>query len=119
LESNFGAGYDLALMSNFLHAISEEQCGEVIGKTFQSLAPGGILVIQDTYHPGEDGNVPLQSGLASLMYYVTCGSRAWPIKKVVKWLRDAGFEKIVSEKPKMGIFVAGIKSFAAPDSATY
>ncbi|HEV7746378.1 MAG TPA: methyltransferase [Pyrinomonadaceae bacterium] len=114
LESDFGTGYDLALMSNFLHVITGVQCREVIQKTYDALAPGGILVIQDTYHPGEDGDVPLQTGLASLMYYVTAGSRAWPIKTVEKWLREAGFEKTQAEKPKMGIFVAGHKSLGTP-----
>jgi SAM-dependent methyltransferase len=109
-ENDMGKGYDLALMVNFIHAINEEQCRLIVRRTYDALAPGGMLVIQDNYYPGPDEEIPLMSGFASLMYFVTTGSRAWPSASVRAWGEEAGFSKVTLEaRNRKGLLATAIK----------
>jgi ubiquinone/menaquinone biosynthesis C-methylase UbiE len=93
-ETDWGAGYDLALVSNILHCLSAEQCQTIINKAFAALNPGGLLVTNDVDFPGENETIPFTAGWSSLLYFAMMGTRTHPTPAVRKWLEAAGFENI-------------------------
>jgi ubiquinone/menaquinone biosynthesis C-methylase UbiE len=90
-EINWQDGYDVALLCNILHCFESDRSGKLINKTFQSLRPGGKIIIQDVFFPDPKDKLDSFSSLLSLVYYVTCGGRSWSIAQIQEWLTTAGF----------------------------
>jgi SAM-dependent methyltransferase len=57
-ELDWGTGYDLVLLTNFLHHFDEETCGALLAKARRSLAPGGRAVAVE-FVPNEDRVTPV------------------------------------------------------------
>lgn len=93
-ETDWGAEYDLALVSNILHCLSAEQCQAVIRKAFDALSPGGLLVTNDVDYPGENETIPFIAGWSSLLYFAMMGTRTHPTPTIQQWLETAGFRDI-------------------------
>ena len=93
-ETDWGEGYDFALLSNILHALSVAQCQTVIKRTFESLKPGGLIVTNDVDFPGEDEEIEMAAGWSSLLYFTMTGARAHPTAAIKTWMSDAGFTRI-------------------------
>lgn len=90
-EIDWEDGYDVALLCNILHFFESDRAAELIHKTFQSLRPGGKIIIQDVFFPDTSSKLDSFSSLLSLVYYVTCGGRSWSIAQIQEWLVSAGF----------------------------
>lgn len=94
LETDWEQNYDVVLLSNILHCLTESQCQTTIQKAFACLNKGGKVIINDGLHPGERGKIKPLISLFSLIYYVTCGGRTWPKSKFLEWLTKEGFTNI-------------------------
>ncbi|WP_042892065.1 SAM-dependent methyltransferase, partial [Anaplasma marginale] len=53
LETDWEQNYDVVLLSNILHALTESQCQTAIQKAFACLNKGGKVIINDIFHPGD------------------------------------------------------------------
>jgi predicted transcriptional regulator len=98
LESDWGENYDIVLLSNILHNLSAEECKTAIKKAFKALQSGGIVLIQEPFHPGHQGQITAFEGFISLVYFAMCGARTWAQPTLTEWLTAAGFQKIRSSK---------------------
>jgi hypothetical protein len=107
LEQDWGSGYDLILLSNILHCLTEDQCQIAIARAFQALDHGGKILINDVFHPGNRGQLTAPVSLFSLIYYVTCGGRSWPQITILDWLQKAGFKNLRTSKKRLGVLVLG------------
>ena len=94
LETDWEQDYDVVLLSNILHCLTESQCQTAIQKSFACLNKGGKVIINDVFHPGDRGKLYSFISLISLIYYVTCGGRSWPKSELLEWLSQAGFTNI-------------------------
>ncbi|NJK28681.1 MAG: methyltransferase type 12 [Acaryochloris sp. SU_5_25] len=109
LEADWSTGYDVVFLSNILHCLKAEQCQVALQKAFQALRPGGTVLINDVYHPGDQGKLSAPVSLFSLIYYVTCGGRTWPQSTVLDWLAQTGFTNLRSAQQRLALVVAGQK----------
>jgi SAM-dependent methyltransferase len=90
-EVEWGSGYDLVLLTNFLHHFDEAGCATVLRKAHQALAPGGRVVLVE-FVPNEDRVTPPEAAAFALtMLAGTPGGDAYTFAEYARMLRAAGF----------------------------
>ena len=111
--SEFGAGYDVVLMSGMFHRESEKNCRRLIDKARVCLEPDGLLVVSDIF--ADDGRAsPAFATLFGLNMMLTApDGGVHADKDVARWMMEAGFEKIEQQHfppPMPHRVVTGTKS---------
>lgn len=90
-EVEWGAGFDLVLLPNFLHHFDEAGCREILKRAHRALAPGGRVVILE-FIPNEDRATPAEAaGFALTMLAGTPGGDAYTFAEYRAMLEAAGF----------------------------
>lgn len=89
--SDFGAGFDLVLISAICHMLSEDENRELLAKAYAALGPGGRIVISDfILDPDRAG--PRQAALFALNMLVGTGNgNTYTEQEYASWMREAGF----------------------------
>jgi cyclopropane fatty-acyl-phospholipid synthase-like methyltransferase len=92
-DSDFGGGYDVILLPNFLHHFDRETCIKFIEKLSDSLAEGGqILTVE--FVPNEDRVTPPPQAMFSLvMLAATPGGDAYTFAELRDIFETAGFAR--------------------------
>ncbi len=90
-RDDFGQGNDVVLLSAVLHSMGPRRCRLLLRKAFDSLLPGGIVVVQEgLVDPG--GTSPVGAVLFSLNMLVNTGEgRSYSGREIAGWMRAAGF----------------------------
>jgi hypothetical protein len=90
-EVDWGTGYDLVLLPNFLHHFDEPGCLEILRRTHGALAPAGRVVIVE-FVPNEDRVTPPEAAAFALtMIAGTPGGDAYTFAEYETMLRATGF----------------------------
>lgn len=90
-EVNFGAEYDVALITNLIHHFDEATTGTLLRKVRQSLAPKGRAVILE-FVPNEDRVTPPQAAMFALTMLVgTPAGDVYTFAQYERMCRNAGF----------------------------
>jgi 2-polyprenyl-3-methyl-5-hydroxy-6-metoxy-1,4-benzoquinol methylase len=98
---DWGAGYDLALMTNFLHHFDTATCTALLKKVAASLKPGGRIAILE-FVPNEDRiSPPMPAMFAMQMLGDTPSGDAYTLADLTSMLKAAGFST-VSGHPLQG-----------------
>lgn len=71
-KDDFGQGNDAVLLSAILHSMGPEQSRGLLQKAYDSLVPGGLVVVHESLI-SDDGTSPLQAALFSLNMLVNTG----------------------------------------------
>ena len=110
-ENDYGSGYDLAIMSLFIHVFPAEIWQLIIRKAFKALAPSGRLAIME-YILDDDRVGPEFSTLYALYCLVNFkGGYAATLGEVEKWMYDAGFARVEHLDIYRGLIgVIGVKA---------
>jgi hypothetical protein len=97
-DVDWGGGYDLVLLPNFLHHFDAATCTALLVKARASLAPGGrVLAVE--FVPNEDRvSPPFPASFAFLMLATTPKGDAYTASELGDMARAAGFGGI-STKP--------------------
>jgi SAM-dependent methyltransferase len=92
-ETDFGEGYDLVLLTNFLHHFDAATCGTLLRKVHAALAPGGRAVTLE-YVPDEGRVSPRKSAMFALtMLASTPSGDAYTFSELAEMFRQAGFSR--------------------------
>ncbi|HKS30246.1 MAG TPA: class I SAM-dependent methyltransferase [Pyrinomonadaceae bacterium] len=92
-EVDFGSGYDLVLLTNFLHHFDPESCVGLLKKIHDALSDGGRVVTVE-FVPNEDRISPPPSAMFSLvMLSSTPKGDAYTFREYEEMFRSAGFDK--------------------------
>jgi ubiquinone/menaquinone biosynthesis C-methylase UbiE len=90
-EVDYGGGYDLALVINFLHHFDVATCEKLLRKVQAALKPGGRAVIVE-FVPNEDRvSPPLPASFSLIMLAGTPAGDAYTFKEFQQMLRNSGF----------------------------
>ena len=90
-DVDFGTGYDVVLLTGFLHHFDLPTCEKLLRKVHAALAPGGQAVILD-FVPNEDSVTPPSAAKFSLtMLATTPSGDAYTFAEYEKLARNAGF----------------------------
>jgi hypothetical protein len=90
-DVDFGNGYDVVLLTNFLHHFDVPSCTALLGKVHAALNPGGQAVILELV-PNEDRVTPPdQAGFALNMLATTRSGDAYTFGELDRMASAAGF----------------------------
>jgi cyclopropane fatty-acyl-phospholipid synthase-like methyltransferase len=94
LQDNFRSGYDIIMLNAICHMFSERQNRDIFRRSYQALAPGGRLVVQDfILNPDKTG--PLHAALFSLnMLVATEAGASYSEFEYTQWMKAAGFTEV-------------------------
>ena len=84
------AGCDVHLISNMLHDWDEPVVRQLLGKSFQALPPGGLLVIHDAYI-NADKSGPLHVAEYSVLLMHATEGKCYSVTEMESYLSEAGF----------------------------
>lgn len=90
-DVDYGTGYDVILLTNFLHHFDVETCEKLLRKVHASLAEDGRAVTLE-FVPNEDRVTPPQAAAFSMMMLgMTPAGDAYTFAELDQMLRHAGF----------------------------
>jgi cyclopropane fatty-acyl-phospholipid synthase-like methyltransferase len=90
-DLNWGTGFDVVLMTNFLHHFDRGQCEALLRRAHAALAPDGRLFTLE-FVPDEDRLSPPRAAAFSLtMLATTPAGDAYTFSELDTMLRNAGF----------------------------
>jgi 2-polyprenyl-3-methyl-5-hydroxy-6-metoxy-1,4-benzoquinol methylase len=93
-DVDFGTGFDIVLLTNFLHHFDQTTCEKLLRKVHAALVPGGRTVILD-FVPNEDRISPPATAKFSLtMLAMTCAGDAYTFSEYQRMLDSAGFRSV-------------------------
>jgi ubiquinone/menaquinone biosynthesis C-methylase UbiE len=90
---DFGSGYDLVLLTNFLHHFDEATCEGLLKKISSALNPGGRVITLE-FVPNEDRiTPPMSASFSMMMLGVTASGDAYTMKQYERMFMAAGFSR--------------------------
>ena len=93
--AEWGGGFDLALVTNFLHHFDVPTCITLLRKIRGSLSEGGRVAVLE-FVPNEDRlSPPIPAGFAITMLAGTPGGDAYTFPELSGMLREAGFSDVL------------------------
>jgi SAM-dependent methyltransferase len=91
--ADFGSGYDLVLLTNFLHHFDKATCETLLRKIRASLAPGGRVMTLE-FVPNEDRvSPPAPATFSMMMLCTTPAGDAYTFDDLSAMFAAAGFSK--------------------------
>ncbi|MEK7407724.1 MAG: methyltransferase [Acidobacteriota bacterium] len=88
---SYGSGYDLVFISAICHMLDPEENRAMLRKSFEALAPGGRVVVQD-FILEADKTAPRTAALFSLnMLVATRAGASYSEPEYRAWLEETGF----------------------------
>ena len=92
-DVEFGTGYDLVLLTNFLHHFDPPTCETLLRKVHAALADGGRAVTLE-FIPNEDRVTPPDSaGFSMMMLLSTPSGDAYTFAELERMAANAGFSR--------------------------
>ncbi len=92
-ELNIGDGFDMALLSQVLHAAPDEKAKSLLKKVFRILRPGGRVVINENAL-NDDALSPSPPLVFAINMLVQNAGRVFKVSELRSWLKESGFRKI-------------------------
>jgi ubiquinone/menaquinone biosynthesis C-methylase UbiE len=92
-DVDYGSGYDLVLLTNFIHHFDPETCEVLLRKVHAALGEGGRAVTLE-FVPNDDRISPAETaGFAMMMLGSTPAGDAYTFKEIEKMTANAGFAR--------------------------
>ncbi|MGE3888671.1 MAG: methyltransferase [Vicinamibacterales bacterium] len=89
----FGEGYDVVLLTNFLHHFDRPACTDLLRKVHSALKDGGRAITLE-FVPNEDRvSPPDQAGFAMIMLATTASGDAYTFAELEGMAAEAGFRQ--------------------------
>ena len=90
-DVDYGSGYDLVLLTNFLHHFDPPTCERLLRKVHASLAEGGRAVTLE-FVPNEDRvSPPIPAAFSMMMLGSTPGGDAYTFPELERMFKNSGF----------------------------
>ena len=102
-ETDFGSGYDLVLIANFLHHFDLPTCTTFMRKVHAALKPGGRAAIAE-FVPNPDRVTPPTAAAFSMMMLATTPyGDAYTFAELESILKSAGFARVELAPAEIGL----------------
>ncbi len=102
LQSPFGTGYDVVLMSGMMHRETPDSCRLLLRKAFDALDAGGLVIVSDVFFDDDRKRTPPFAVYFALNMMLTSYEGSAHAKtEMMTWMRETGFTGIdTRELPK-------------------
>jgi len=87
----FGSGFDIALVTNFLHHFDHATCTAFLAKVRAALKPGGRVVVLEMVPNADRVTPPIAAGFSLTMLAGTPAGDAYTLNELRDQLEGAGF----------------------------
>jgi tRNA G37 N-methylase Trm5 len=91
---DFGAGYDVALVTNFLHHFDQATCTSFLHRIHAALKPGGRVAVLEFVPNPDRISPPIPAGFSLTMLAGTPSGDAYTFAELRQQLEDAGFSNV-------------------------
>jgi SAM-dependent methyltransferase len=91
---DFGAGYDVALVTNFLHHFDSATCTQFLRKINAALKPAGRVVVLEFVPNPDRVSPPIPAGFSLTMLAGTPSGDAYTLEELRQQLAGAGFGNV-------------------------
>lgn len=91
-DVEFGTGYDVALLTNFLHHFDKPTCEALLRKIHAALAEGGRVVTLE-FVPNDDRVTPDAASFSSVMLATTPSGDAYTFRELEQMFSASGFSR--------------------------
>jgi ubiquinone/menaquinone biosynthesis C-methylase UbiE len=92
-DVDFGSGYDIVLITNFLHHFDVPANERLLRKVYASLSPGGRAITLE-FVPNEDRvTPPMEASFSMMMLGTTANGDAYTFAEYDAMFRNAGFAR--------------------------
>ena len=95
-KADFGYGYDVALVTNFLHHFDQSTCTAFLRKVYQALKAGGRVVVLEFVPNADRVSPPFPARFSLTMLAETPGGDAYTFDELRQQLEDAGFSTVTA-----------------------
>jgi 2-polyprenyl-3-methyl-5-hydroxy-6-metoxy-1,4-benzoquinol methylase len=92
----FGDGYDVALVTNFLHHFDESTCTAFLAKVHRALKPGGRVVVLEFVPNPDRVSPPVAAAFSLTMLAGTRAGDAYTFVELRRQLEGAGFSDVTA-----------------------
>jgi ubiquinone/menaquinone biosynthesis C-methylase UbiE len=93
-DVDFGGGYDLALITNFLHHFDIPTCTAFLRKVCDSLEPGGRAAIVEFVPNPDRVSPPMAASFSMMMLATTPSGDAYTLAELESMAKEAGFARV-------------------------
>jgi MFS family permease len=101
-ETDFGGGYDLALITNFLHRFDVPTCTNLMTNVHGILSPGGRAAIAEFVTNRDCVSPPTAAAFSLMMPAVTPSGDAHTFAELENISKNAGVERVELVAPEIG-----------------
>jgi O-methyltransferase domain/Dimerisation domain len=102
-EVDFGGGYDLALVANFLHHFDPPTCTTFMKKVHAALEPGGRAAIVEFVPNPDRVSPPMAAAFSMVMLTTTPSGDAYTFTELESIAKDAGFSRVELAPAALGL----------------
>jgi SAM-dependent methyltransferase len=102
-EVDFGGGYDLALVANFLHHFDPPTCTTFMKKVHACLEPGGRAAIVEFVPNPDRVSPPMAAAFSMVMLATTPAGDAYTFAELESIAKDAGFSRVELAPAALGL----------------
>jgi 2-polyprenyl-3-methyl-5-hydroxy-6-metoxy-1,4-benzoquinol methylase len=93
---DYGTGYDIALVTGFLHNFDIPTCTHLLRKVAAALNPGGRVVILEVVPNDDRVTPPIPAAFSLTMLAQTPAGDAYTLAQLRKMAEDAGFKGVTA-----------------------
>jgi 2-polyprenyl-3-methyl-5-hydroxy-6-metoxy-1,4-benzoquinol methylase len=102
-ETDFGADYDLVLITNFLHHFDPPTCSNFMRKVHAVLLPGGRAAIAELVPNADRVTPPTAAAFSMMMLATTPTGDAYTFAELESISASAGFARVELAPPEIGL----------------
>jgi 2-polyprenyl-3-methyl-5-hydroxy-6-metoxy-1,4-benzoquinol methylase len=102
-ETEFGANYDLVLITNFLHHFDPPTCTGFMRKVHSALKPGGRAAIAELVPNPDRITPPTAAAFSMMMLATTPRGDAYTFVELESISKNAGFTRVELAPPEIGL----------------
>jgi 2-polyprenyl-3-methyl-5-hydroxy-6-metoxy-1,4-benzoquinol methylase len=102
-ETDFGSGYDLVLITNFLHHFDVPTCTAFMRKVHTALKPGGRAAIAELVPNADRVSPPTAAGFSLMMLATTPTGDAYTFAELESISKAGGFARVELAPPEIGL----------------
>ena len=102
-ETDFGSGYDLVLIPNFLHHFDPPTCTTFMRKVHAALNPGGRAAIAELVPNSDRVSPPTAAAFSMMMLVTTPAGDSYTFVELESISKNAGFARVDLAPPEIGL----------------
>ena len=102
-DTDFGSGYDLVLIPNFLHHFDPPTCTTFMRKVHVALKPGGRAAIAELVPNPDRVTPPTAAAFSMMMLATTPTGDAYTFAELENISKNAGFARVELAPPEIGL----------------